>query len=98
MILQILFLQELRYDIHGWNPKDETPSFKTCPLRIFLKFENFVENRENGTQEKIGNIGHIFVYTFSNPSEHHGTGLRSLLYFTKAQGTLMELQGPPNGP
>ena len=36
--------------------------------------------------------------TFSKPSEHHGTRLWSLLYFTKVQGTLMDLHGPPNGP
>ena len=36
--------------------------------------------------------------TFSKPSGHHGTRLWSLLYFTKAQGTLRDLHGPPNGP
>ena len=44
-----------------------------------------------GPQEKIDYIGHIFVHTFSKPSEHHGTGFWSLLYFTKAQGTLLDL-------
>ena len=36
--------------------------------------------------------------TFSKPSEHHGIRLWSVLHFTKAQGTLMDLHGPPNGP
>ena len=36
--------------------------------------------------------------TFSKPSEYHGTHLWSLLYFTKPQGILMDLHGPPNGP
>ena len=36
--------------------------------------------------------------TFFKPSEHYGTRLWSLLYFTKVQGTLMDLHGPPNGP
>ena len=33
--------------------------------------------------------------TFSKPSDHHGACLLSLLYFTKAQGTLMDPQMDP---
>ena len=95
LILQILVLQVFRYVC---SLLDEAPSFLTCPLRILLKFGNFVANRQNGPQEKIGYIGHNFVHTFSKPSEHHGTGLGSLLYFTKAQTTLMDLHRPPNCP
>ena len=36
--------------------------------------------------------------TFSKPSEHRGTHLWSLLYFTKVQGTLMDLHGPQMDP
>ena len=34
----------------------------------------------------------------SKSSEHHGTRSWSLFYFTKAQGTLMDHHGHPNGP
>ena len=36
--------------------------------------------------------------SFKRTFEHHGTRLWLLLYFTKVQGTLMDLHGPPNGP
>ena len=35
---------------------------------------------------------------FSKPSKHYRTYFWSLWYFPKAQGTLLDLQGDPNGP
>ena len=41
----------------------------------------------------------VFLYfAFSSPSNHVGTLIRSLSNCTKAQGTLLDLHGPPNGP
>ena len=37
-------------------------------------------------------------YTLSSPSSHVGTLFWSLWNSTKAQGTLLDLHGPPNGP
>ena len=38
---------------------------------------------------------HFLKNTFAKPSEHHGIRLWSLLYFTKAQGTLMDPKMDP---
>ena len=35
--------------------------------------------------------------TFSKTSKHYGIHFWSLWYFTKAQGTLLDLNGHPNG-
>ena len=41
----------------------------------------------------------VFLYfVFSSPSNHVGTLIWSLSNCTKAQGTLLDLHGPPNGP
>ena len=43
----------------------------------------------------------MFIFSrekISKPSEPHETCLCSLLYFTKAQGALLDLHGHPNGP
>ena len=41
----------------------------------------------------------VFLYfVFSSPPNHVGTLIWSLSNCTKAQGTLLDLHGPPNGP
>ena len=40
----------------------------------------------------------FFKNTFFKSSEHHEPCLWSLFYFTKTQGTLMDVHGHPNGP
>ena len=44
----------------------------------------------------------LFLYflqnTYSKPSKHYGRHFWSLKYFTKAQGTLLDLHGHPNRP
>ena len=44
-------------------------------------------------------LGHVFhFYILSSPFNHVGTLIWSLFNCTKAQGTLLDLHGAPNGP
>ena len=64
----------------GHNPKVEASGFSTCPLRIFSKFMNFVENRQKLSKIPISLLGKRSSWRLSDNHEKTGYIERSTFF------------------